>query len=833
MRQRPFIISRRAGWLTPIAALLASGLVPANAQTPASADRDAGALALRWTALSVEKGQTTASLTLRNTGASALPVSGWSLYFSAISPLEAPRPGEGIEITHIAGPLYQLRVAPGRGPLQPGESLTLSLHHGDIMIMPDKAPIAPYLVYDATPGEGVAIRDYRAEPLAPAAQVPGAPTGIGSMVAPETIYAHNASVQSVAADDLPPFFPAPLASRPLAGAVDMEGGAHVEAPAHLKAEAGFARSLFGGASGKTPLRLSTGPVPGQSSPEAYRLEIRPQSGISITGVSAAGVYYGLQSLRQMLDGASGKALPAFDIIDAPRFGYRGLMIDVARNFRPKEEIFTLIDLMARTKLNRLHFHLTDDEGWRLAIPGLPELTSIGGRRGQSFRDGSTLPPAYGSGPDAGDPQGSGFYTAEEYISILTYAHARHVEVIPEIEMPGHARAAVVAMAERARRLRLAGDAGADYYLLGDPDDRSVYRSEQFYSDNVINPALPSTYRFIAKVVDELASLHRRAGVPLRQMQIGGDELAAGAWEQSPAALQAMNHLPGQDVAALWDHFYDRVMRLLAARDIRPAGWEELGLRKKVAGGKAQVSINRPFLDRHLSLYVWNNLAGSEDLANRLANAGYDVVLAPVTNLYFDMAQARDRAEYGHNWAAYTDLEDVYRLDPFALAAGQEGEPLSPDGRAHITGLEATLFSETVREPWRVGYMLLPRLFGLAERAWATEPAWTHLSGAARDAAYARDWSRFATQVGTRLLPDLDRAFPGLDYRLPPPGLIVRDGQVFANSLPGLALRYSIDGSLPDAHSPLVTGPIADKGVITVAAFSTTGRTGRASRIINP
>lgn len=797
-------------------------------------------LALRWTAQSVEDGLTVATLTLRNTGAAPLPLGGWSIYVSTLASVMPSHDGDGVTVTPVAGPLVRLRPV-AAGTLAPGATLTMTLRHAGVVILRDKGPVGPYLVYDDAPDHGVPLADYMAEPLAAAAQIPGAPAGTGSVVAPQETFAANARIASVPAAALSPVLPTPQQVRRLDGSVRVERLA-VSAPAALRGEATLARTFFTTGTAGTPLRLAIAPVAGQPSDEAYRLEIRPGAGIAITGTTAAGVFNGLQSLRQIVANAprtgATLTLPALDIVDAPRFAHRGLMIDVARNFQDRTRLFRVIDLMARYKLNRLHLHLTDDEGWRLEIPALPELTTVGGRRGQQYAGGAMLPPSYGSGPDPADVHGSGFYTAADYVAILRYAQARHIAVVPEIEMPGHARAAVLAMAERARRLRAAGRRDADDWLLRDPADRSVYSSAQEYHDDVIDPGLPSSYRFIDTVVSHLVALHRQAGVPLRVLHIGGDELAAGAWTGSPAARRAMAALPGADpdrdmtgaTADLWDHFYDRVVAMLARHGVRATGWEELGMRKRRVGDRTEEGVNAHFLTAAPLLQVWNNLPGSRDLAVRLANGGYEVVLSPASSLYFDMAYLRDRAEPGHDWAACTGLEDVYRFDPMAPA----DTALTAAGRAHVVGLEGTLFAETVRAPWRMDYMLLPRLFGLAERAWAPAPGWTGASGAARDAAYAAGWSAFATQVGRQVLPQLDREVAGLSYRIPPPGLMLRDGLVLANGgLPGFTLRYTTDGSVPDRHSAIVNGPIAARGTITVAIFSSTGRAGRPAQIVNP
>src|SRR5207245_2355393 len=190
------------------------------------------------------------------------------------------------------------------------------------------------------------------------------------------------------------------------------------------------------------------------------LVVDPAQGIRIVGVSAAGVFYGLQSLRNLLPAPTPRAgltLSAIRVVDAPRFGYRGFMLDVARNFHPKPLVLRTLDLLARYKLNVFHMHLTDDEGWRIEIPSLPELTAVGARRGHPPDSDRHLPPAFGSGPLVDRPWGSGFYSRADYVEIVRYAAARHIDVISEIEMPGHARAAVTALA------------------LNRPHDTSVYR----------------------------------------------------------------------------------------------------------------------------------------------------------------------------------------------------------------------------------------------------------------------------------------------------------------------------------------------------------------------
>src|SRR5207245_2623587 len=374
----------------------------------------------------------------------------------------------------------------------------------------------------------------------------------------------------------------------------------------------------------------------------------PVQGVRIVGASPAGVFYGLQSLRSLLPQAgatprAGLVVPAIRVVDAPRFGYRGFMLDVARNFHPKPVVLRTLDLLPRYKLNVCHLHLTDDEGWRIELPSLPALTAVGARRGHTLDSGTHLPPAFGSGPDVDRPWGSGFYSRADYVEILRYAAARHIEVIPELEMPGHARAAIKAMQANQQ------------YTLSDPDDRSVYTSAQGYHDNVMNPALESTYRFVERVVGDLAALHREAGVPLRHIHMGGDEVPAGVWQGSPAVQAYMKANGLASVDDLWFVFYGRVEQILKAQGLTPAGWEESGL----------------------------------------------------------------------DWGGYVDLRKPFEFIPFDYYRNVRVDPsvfvgkdrLTDYGRTHVVGIQGNLWAETLGAEGRLEYMLLPRLFALAERAW--------------------------------------------------------------------------------------------------------------------
>jgi hexosaminidase len=805
-----------------------------------------------------DEGASRAAFTLTNRDAKPLAARGWAIYFNAV---HEPLPGTvqgGVAIERVTGDLQ--RIVPGAGfpGVAPGETARFE-YLTPLLTNLSFAPVGPYVVFDEAPAQGRPITDYVAVPFERSPQHGRDPR----VVTPQAQYALDAAARDVPVEALPPVFPTPLSLQKREGELRLVALPSVEAPPELRAEAAFVgeylRPFFArpGVKGTPPLRLETGKIEGQDSPEAYELVVDPTEGIRIRGASPAGVFYGLQSLRCLLPvaptPAKGVTLPALAIVDAPRFGYRGFMLDVARNLHPKASVLRTLDLMARYKLNVFHFHLTEDEGWRVEIPSLPELTAVGARRGHTLDSSLFLPPAYGSGPDVDRPYGSGFFSRADYVEILKYAAARHIEVIPELEMPGHARAAIKAMEARFRALSAAGDAeGAKRYLLSDPEDRSEYTSAQLYHDNVMNPALPSTYAFVERVVEDLVALHREAGVPLRNLHMGGDEVPAGVWQRSPAAQAYMKEHGLRTVDDLWFVFYGRVAEILSRHGIPLSGWEEIAVRSTKLDGRPKLIPNPGFADRGWTAYVWNNVPGwgGEDLAYRLANGGYKVVLCPVSNLYFDLAWNPNPEEPGFDWGGYVDLRKPFEFIPFDyyrnVRLDRRGQPLDPAvfagkdrltdyGRSNVVGIQGNVWSETLGADGRLAYKLLPKLFGLVERAWAPNPAWAQERDEQKSTALFRDaWSVFVNILGKRELPRLVREMPGLIYRIPTPGLKAVEGQVRCSlEIPGFVLRYTTDGSEPTVKSAEVRGPIPVAPVVRVAAFDTTGRKGHTATLRQP
>lgn len=802
-------------------------------------------VAVTWECLSnlVADDVFAARLTLTNV--SDAPVApGWTVYFNTCRRALAGRTSAGFDIEHVNGDLFALRRRDG-APWRPGELLDVHYEAQFWAISITDAPLGFYLV--EADGRVSDLGDPAIAPFARPEQLQRHARDVLPPADAAWRWHENDSLRLLPPDDVGRITPTPVSSRFTGERCRLSPASEVNAGAALAGEAALLRTLLAGlpdddAGEGARVLLEIGAVAAEG-PEAYRLDIGHDT-ILVRGAGAHGVFNGIQTLAQLLE-ADG-SLPCGRVLDAPRFGYRGMMLDVARHFASVATVKRLVDCMARYKLNRLHLHLTDDEGWRLKIDALPELTDIGGRRGVEPQPG--LPPSFGSGADVATSAGTGYYDAADFIEILRHAHARHVEVVPEFNMPGHARAAVLAMRARHDRLRAQGDVeGAERYLLSDPYDASVYESVQLWRDNVICIALPSVDRFIDTVVAHVAALYREAGVPLRTVHTGGDEVPLGVWEGSPRCRALMRERGWTHLGQLHADFVGRCRAILARHGLAFAGWEETALvyDQTEADEDAPPQPNPDFAGPGFLVYAWNNAWGSgkEDVAYRLANAGYDVVLANAANLYFDLAYAKDPQEPGYYWAGFVETRHAFGFCPLDMIVSAATDPmgqsvpperlaamarLTPEGRRRIAGLQGQLWGENARTRDRIEYLAAPRVVALAERAWAPNPGWCAIEDAdARAAAMAADWNEFANRLGQRELARLDRAPLAYGYRLPPPGAVAVGRTVHANvALPGLALHYTLDGSEPDAASPRYAGPVdagPDCAVFKVATFDTRGR----------
>ncbi len=557
--------------------------------------------------------------------------------------------------------------------------------------------------------------------------------------------------------------------------------------------------------------------------EAYRLKVN-ENGITITASTNKGAFYALQTIKSLLPAKKDSVnnstieIPFVNIFDQPRFGYRGLMLDVARNFQSKASVLKVIDAMALYKLNTLHLHLNDDEGWRIEIPALPELTAVGSVRSADFANGNSLQPAYGSGADKVEKS---FYSVADFTEILQYAAKNHIEVIPELETPGHARAAIKSMVARYHKFMALGKTSeANKYLLNDWDDSSVYNSAQNWNDNVMNVAMPSTYNFISTVLDEMKSIYQAAGYTLKKVHLGGDEVPRGAWEKSPKIKRLADSLGIASVNHVWPYYIQQISKICKAKGLSLSGWEEMGMLNSGNGMK----VNPQLANEGIQLDVWNNLVGGgqEDLAYKLANAGYKVVYTSANNLYFDLAWANTFEEPGHTWAGFTNVKKTFSFLPtnyfnniFKNNRGEDIEKgyfdkkvrLTPDGKKNIIGIKAALWSEKVSDPDRFEYQLFPRIIALAEKAWAPEPSWEKAENFDSQ-AFDKDYAAFIKKLGNQELKKLDNLNGGYHYRLPSIGIMIYEETVLCNTeYPGFEIFYTTDGTEPTLKSGKYTQPL--------------------------
>jgi hexosaminidase len=346
------------------------------------------------------------------------------------------------------------------------------------------------------------------------------------------------------------------------------------------------------------------------------------------------------------------------------------------------------------------------------------------------------------------------------------------------------------------------------------------------------------------------AVYRRAGVPLTTILFGGDEVPQGVWEKSTACV-SISSKPGSQIprrGQLEIYFLNRASEILARHEIQPACWEDC-LVMEIGDDPTAGHARRAAGKAPPTAYVWNNVLGwgREDAAYRLANAGFNVVLCNATHLYFDLACEKHPQEPGYYWAGFVsnrapfelvpldvfmnaDRDGMGRAVPAAAFAGRQ--QLTEQGVRHILGIQGQLWAENLRSPATLEYMAFPRIIALAERAWAKSPAWATINDAAeRPREIDKDWNQFANRLGQIELPRLDYLAGGVQYRLPPPGAVIRDRSVQANvELPGLSIRYTTDGSEPTDGASLYRSPIQTGGTIKLKSFDTRGRGSRTVTI---
>lgn len=438
--------------------------------------------------------------------------------------------------------------------------------------------------------------------------------------------------------------------------------------------------------------------------EGYWLNISPRD-MLIAGADYGGVFNGIQTLLQLLPDAppfcddcrrSDIPIPCINISDYPRFGYRGMLLDVARTFVPAEQVKRYIDLLSRHKINKLHWHLTDDEGWRIELKSHPELATVGGFRGGD----SPILPIYG----AWDRKYGGYYTQDEIREIVAYAAVRNVEIIPEIDLPGHSRAA-------ARVMPAILCAGSyDTTPTNGYDDRNVWCVAE--EDN---------YRLLADILGEVAELF-----PSLYLHIGGDEVNSAQWAACPRCRALMRANGYTEYPQLQRHFMDRVGAILDSLGKRPAVWNE--------------AINGGRLAREPRVHGWQNTA----VCRQAAATGYRTVVMPAQSFYFDMKYSPSEA--GQTWAGCVPTEKVYAFD---------FDGFSPDEMARVEGVEGALWHELglLHGSTYLERQTYPRLCALSEVAWTPQELrnWDDFEGRMERTHYAR-LSRMGIRYRTQPAP---------------------------------------------------------------------------------
>lgn len=642
----------------------------------------------------VEPGLCKAYLTLTNTSDQELTHEDWTLYFNLMSLHPIYTEGDALRETEIQASWHSIEPTQTFAPLAPGESQTFTLRYKGSAIRENIRPEGFFLIQNSK---------FKINPkpitipctYAPYTRPEQMKRGIVTWE--KTPYADGAYVfdyvERVSGDkakEVQPLLPQPKQMTCADGVCEV-----AKAEIISRTDANMVK-------------------------EGYTMIISPDT-IRIEASDEAGVFYAKQTLKQW-----GDTIPCGRVTDYPDLPHRGIMLDVVRNYYPVDSIYRILDMMAYHKLNVLHFHLSDDEAWRLEIPGLPQLTDIGSKRGYTTDESDCLLPMYCGGWDAESPTtANGYITREKYIELLKCAGERHIRVIPEIDMPGHMRAAKKAMGK---------------LLTDSAFDARVYKSAQNYTDNVIDVTKPYAVEFIDHVVTEIVKMHEEAGHPLTIFNIGGDEVPNGA-------LTKEEH----------QAFIDAVLGILKRYNLQPMGWEEIDHFCPAESGAI--------------CYAWLN---SESKPIQLAEAGYQVVIATASHLYFDFAYCNHHEEKGLSWGGYTD---EYRSFDW-----------QPAQHPNIIGMNAQLWGEVIRSFSQVEWQIYPKIYGLAERAWNNRSSLT--------------LSEYNHLVYEEFLPQL--AASGRNFHIQQPGIKLIDGKVSMNKvMQGGEIFYRLD----DGEWHTYTSPI--------------------------
>ncbi|NJN33457.1 MAG: family 20 glycosylhydrolase [Saprospiraceae bacterium] len=510
--------------------------------------------------------------------------------------------------------------------------------------------------------------------------------------------------------------------------------------------------------------------------EGYRLEILTKN-ITITANKAAGLFYGAQSLLQLLPNEIETpsvskgirwTIPALRVVDYPRFGWRGLMLDVSRHFFTKEEVKRYIDRMARYKYNVFHWHLTDDHGWRIEIKSLPKLTQVGACRVPRFGKFGT----YEAPKPDEKATDCGFYTPEDIKEIVAYAAERHIQVLPEIDVPGHSSAAVASYPELCSTKDPSvpvspGNKFSEWYGNG---------KFKMLVDNSLDPSNEFVYDFLDKVFTEVSALF-----PFSYVHMGGDECYHGYWENNPACVALMQKENLKNSHELQSYFVKRVEKILKSKGKKLIGWDEI-----LEGGLAPEA----------SVMSWQGYKGGIEAAKQ----GHNVVMTPNDFVYIDLLQGEPSVEPDATNYKKVFLKTAFEFEPV---------PDSVDAK-YILGGQANLWTEKVPTIRHAEYMTYPRAWALADVYWSPKTS--------------RDWANF---VG-RMEKEMTRAdLGGCHYAKSAYDAFVKtkmqDGKLVAEletEVPNLTIHYTLDETHPDKHTPQYREPIViPEGSVTLRAMT--------------
>lgn len=516
---------------------------------------------------------------------------------------------------------------------------------------------------------------------------------------------------------------------------------------YVKAQTGIELQVQVGEGGKGGIVLQLGLA--NDNPEAYQLKV-DASQVVISSPSEAGVFYGIQTLRKAVDVAEGSnvELPAVEINDQPRFGYRGMMLDVGRHFFSMDEIKTYIDMMALHNINRFHWHLSEDQGWRIEIKKYPKLTEIGSMRKETVI-------GHNSGKYDGKPYG-GFYTQEQAKEIVAYAAERYITVIPEIDLPGHMQAALAAYPEL-------GCTGGPYEVW----------TQWGVSDNVLCAGNDQTIQFIKDVLAEIVEIF-----PSEYIHVGGDECPKDKWKTCPKCQARIKALGLKSDAKhtkeerLQSYVIHEAEEFLNSKGRKMIGWDET-----LEGGLAP----------NATVMSWRGEAGGIEAAKQ----HHDVVMTPNTYLYFDYYQSKDTETEPMAIGGYLPIERVYSYEPMPKS-------LSPEEQKYIVGVQANLWTEYIPDFKQVQYMVLPRMAALSESQWCAPEKKNYEAFLQRVSRlvniYAKNGWNYATHIFDVML-DLK------------PNTETGTLDAVARTIDNAPIYYTLDGSEPTTASEKYTDVI--------------------------